>query len=784
MVKLLLPATATVTNGVGSASITLKTAGSQTVTCADSITSTIAGTSSGITVLAAATARFVVTGLPPDVPALTPVNFTVTAEDQFGNFTPGFSGIVHFVSSDSHAVLPANTPLTAGVGVFTATFHVPGSQTITASSQLSNAASFVQAPSSPFQVPIPNPFATQIDVADFNGDGKPDLLVLDTSDNEATVLLGNGNGTFSPSNYFIPIGGPSVAATVGDFNGDGNMDLVLRYNALPVIEVLLGNGNGTFQQPLTFATLNSPMDIVTGDFSNDGKLDLAFIDAAGEIEVMLGNGNGTFGPPIAYTTAGPNAGNLVVGDFNNDGNLDLVFGRTNGTNVRILLGNGNGTFMPPSGIATVINPTYMVAGDFNGDGNLDLAIANEVAGNVYELLGNGDGSFAAPTTIDSIDAGLNGLAAADVTGDGELGLVLTGPYTDALYVLAGNGDGTFAMQTVALGFSPQTIAVGDFNGDGLSDLAISSRNSPTISILLNAAPVGSASVAVEPVADHFLVSGGTATAIAGSPVQFTLTAEDYFDNTFPTFSGTVHLTTSDNQALLPADATLTNGVGTFTVTFKTAGTQTVTTIDSLDTGLAGTSQGVTVAAAAATHLAVSAPPAAVAAIAIEVTVTALDQFNNVVAGYGGTVHFTSTDSAASLPTDATLAGGIGILNATLNTDGNQTVTATDIATATITGSSGAIAVTGTSTHLAVYTPADVTANTPFIFTVTAEDASGNTATSYNGTVAVTSTNSAAVLPTNTTLTNGSGTFTATVTARNQSANHGIRYRRQQYHRRQ
>src|SRR5208282_1574879 len=165
----------------------------------------------------------------------------------------------------------------------------------------------------------------------------------------------------------------------------------------------------------------------------------------------------------------------------------------------------------------------------------------------------------------------------------------------------------------------------------------------------------------------------------------------------------------------------------------------------------------------ATHFAVEAPGAATVGTAFNFTLTALDAMNNPAPGYSGTVQFTSTDSAALLPANTALTNGSGAFPATLKTAGNQTITATDMVTATITGTSNAIAVSaGPATHFAVAAPGAATAGTAFNFTVTAQDASNNTATGYTGTVQFSSSDAAALLPTASQLTNGVGNFPATL----------------------
>ena len=230
----------------------------------------------------------------------------------------------------------------------------------------------------------------------------------------------------------------------------------------------------------------------------------------------------------------------------------------------------------------------------------------------------------------------------------------------------------------------------------------------------------------------------------------------------------MHFSSGDALAVLPANATLTNGTGTFSATLKTAGNQTITATDTVTASITGTSNTITVSAAAGTHLVVSAPASATSGTAFSFTVTALDQFNNVATAYGGTVHFTSSDAGAgtALPTDSTLTNGVGTFSATLKTAGPQTITAKDTVTASITGTSNQIVVSGSgATHFVVSAPAATTNGVAFNFTVTAKDASNNTATGYVGTVHFTASDGSATLPADFTFTlanNGTAAFSATL----------------------
>lgn len=331
--------------------------------------------------------------------------------------------------------------------------------------------------------------ADSVAVGDFNGDGNLDIAVASLDQGTVSVYLGDGHGAFQ---YRGDYSAGSDSVVVGDFNGDGKLDLAVRGGS-----VLLGNGDGTFQPPIPFS--GGDQGLAVGDFNGDGKLDLASSDYSGVIYILLGNGDGTFQAPVAYN-AGSSPWGIAVGDFNGDGKLDLATSLS-GETVGILLGNGDGTFQPvvtyPVGNGSTLWEIYTA--DLNGDGILDLV--EPVQQGMAVLLGNGDGTFRPYVyyPVPGSNEGRGGVA--DVNGDGIQDLILTSGWSsgDSLYVLLGNGDGTFQKpRTFTIGgTAPFGIAFGDFNKDGILDIAAADMDSSQVSVELGAV------VALDPDALYF-----------------------------------------------------------------------------------------------------------------------------------------------------------------------------------------------------------------------------------------------------------------------------------------
>lgn len=211
---------------------------------------------------------------------------------------------------------------------------------------------------------------------DFNGDGKADLASIDGSTFE--ILLGNGDGTFAPAVTY-PVGTNPVFVLKRDLNGDGKIDVVVVNSGSNDVSILLGKGDGTFLPQKAFAAGKAPVAAITGDFNRDGKIDIAVASSAG-ISVLLGNGNGTFLPQKTYTATGPMTG-IVEASVRQNGITDLIGIGPTAQRFVVLPGIGNGTFGAPEFFPLDHVPTQMVTGDFNHDGASDLAFLSVNFGN-------------------------------------------------------------------------------------------------------------------------------------------------------------------------------------------------------------------------------------------------------------------------------------------------------------------------------------------------------------------------------------------------------------------
>jgi hypothetical protein len=418
---------------------------------------------------------------------------------------------------------------------------------------------------------------------DFNGDGRLDLAVANSTSNTVSLLLVNANGTFLAARNFATGVGPTSVA-VGDFNKDGKLDLATG-NASDV-SILLGNGTGTLGAPKNTSLGMQEHSVAVGDFNGDGKLDLGVASSifypgsqgdgygggypnvyANAATVLLGNGTGALAPAGSQSVGNGDQSvrSAAVADFNGDGRDDFVTLNSvdasgfSGDEASVLLANPSGSLGNRTviGVGSTISfgfdPRHAVAtGDVNGDGKADLVTANFFDGDVKVFLGTGTGSFGA-ARIYSSDSPPRSVALADFNGDGKIDLVTVS--AGGLSVLLGNGTGSFKGPVIVnSGTAPDALAAGDFNGDGRRDVVTSNSSTNNVSVLLNDGTWPAADTPSISVNDVTVTEGNSGTTAA----NFTVSLSAAYAQPV-----TIHYATANGTAFAGSDYQAASGTLTF-----------------------------------------------------------------------------------------------------------------------------------------------------------------------------------------------------------------------------
>jgi len=334
------------------------------------------------------------------------------------------------------------------------------------------------ATTNPFSAPVAatSPSTTFARTADANGNVS--TTIVDKAGQAITIFDGAGNWPTShrnADNLITEFTDGRGNSTEFSYDGSGNL--------LTMNDDIVANANTEGSVfPLTrFSTGDAPSSIAMADLNGDTFPDLVVTNAlSDDVAVLLGTGTGRFLSELRYTV-GDNPGSVAVADFNADDVPDLVVVNTSSNTVSLLLGNGNGTFQTHQQFPVGNSPRAVTSADFNGDGLLDLAVANGTSSNdVSVLLGNGNGTFQIHQRFLAGNLPVS-ITTADFNLDGRIDIAVTNffnnPTGNSVSVLLGNGNGTFQPQrTFTTGTRPFSLAPGDFNADGIPDLAIANSN--------------------------------------------------------------------------------------------------------------------------------------------------------------------------------------------------------------------------------------------------------------------------------------------------------------------
>ena len=402
-----------------------------------------------------------------------------------------------------------------------------------------------------------------IAAGDFNKDGHLDLAVSDSANGKVYTLLNGGTGTFTfTTTSTVGTGTKPSGIVAADFNQDGNMDVATSNAGTNTAVVLLGNGTGAFTANTTQATGKDPIALVTSDINNDGYPDLVAFDeltgTTGAVAVLLGNGDGTLQVAQTSTQAFLPGTQAIVADFNRDGKPDIALTQQGNQFASVMLNNTLPTQYPDgrsfAAYNTLANGTgnfadSVAVGDFNKDGNLDIAVSYLQDNDVQVLFGNGGGGFTTGATY-AVGSQPFWIASGDLNGDGYPDLVTTNTNvngaTGTVSVLLNNKNGTFASAaTYTVGKQPYQVAIGDLNGDGYPDLAVTNYTTGSTS--------GSVTILFGSKTGTFTVQPA---ALATCATPYGVAIGDFKHNGFPSVAVTCY--TTSQLEVFPN-----NGNGTF-----------------------------------------------------------------------------------------------------------------------------------------------------------------------------------------------------------------------------
>lgn len=346
---------------------------------------------------------------------------------------------------------------------------------------------------------------------DLNGDGLPDLVVVNRDSNSVGAFLGAGAGAFG-SQQALTVGTFPSSVVMADLNADGKLDLVVANqddNTVSVFRNTTSNPSSplSFAAPSVLATGSAPRSVALGDLNGDSKPDVVVANSGGaSVSVFLNTSNGpaaiTMGSGQTFAVGGIPVW-VILTDLNGDTRADIVAVNFMDSSLSVL---PNATTTPASlgfdalqQVGGLNSPVAVAAADFNLDGKPDLAVANLIGNNVVTLLNATASPGAAPafTSSQSFGSGPStaAVAAKDLNGDGKPDLAYAIRDQNQVGVRlnttpANGGSLSFGNQELlSAGASVTDVLAEDLNGDGKPDLAVANQSAPSVGVFF-AVPSG------------------------------------------------------------------------------------------------------------------------------------------------------------------------------------------------------------------------------------------------------------------------------------------------------
>jgi hypothetical protein len=323
--------------------------------------------------------------------------------------------------------------------------------------------------------------------ANLDGDSDIDLAVAGI-EGLGRVLQNNGSGQF-PSFVDFKCASNAVDIAAGNLNAGGTADLAVA-SSLRDVDLLLNNGNATFGVDQTVPANVAPRGIASAHLNADTSVDIAITDEFnGRVQVMLGNGSGGFGVPANYATGGATLA-LVLADFNLDGKLDIATANFGvGPNVAILLGNGSGGFGAPTMYQAGAYASALATSDINGDGWPDLVVAS-FGDNNFTVFRNDFGILVSEGTHSTMLAAA-GIAFGNFNSDTDPDVVVTNNGDASITIYHGDVGADFSFSAnLTVPAAPMGVLAKDFDGNGFSDIAVTSSEQQALTVLMNGSGSG------------------------------------------------------------------------------------------------------------------------------------------------------------------------------------------------------------------------------------------------------------------------------------------------------